>query len=79
MTDMEYQLAQNILSELEKYLLGKRKPLEYALTCLLVEGHLLIEDVPGVGKTTLINRIMSTWQAKQDGGPLRLNPQCQID
>ncbi|MDJ0838092.1 MAG: MoxR family ATPase [Acidobacteriota bacterium] len=50
---MDYQQAQNILSVLEKYLLGKRKPLEYALACLLVEGHLLIEDVPGVGKTTL--------------------------
>jgi len=42
-----------ILGDLEKYLLGKRRQLEYALACLLAEGHLLIEDVPGVGKTTL--------------------------
>jgi MoxR-like ATPase len=38
---------------METFLLGKRRPLEYALTCLLARGHLLIEDVPGVGKTTL--------------------------
>jgi MoxR-like ATPase len=34
-------------------LVGKRDTAELALTCLLAQGHLLIEDVPGVGKTTL--------------------------
>lgn len=42
-----------LLDYLEGFLLGKRKELEYAVTCLLAKGHLLIEDVPGVGKTTL--------------------------
>ena len=42
-----------ILESLEMFLLGKRRQLEHALTCLLSGGHLLIEDVPGVGKTTL--------------------------
>ena len=32
---------------------GKREVIESALTCLLAEGHLLVEDVPGVGKTSL--------------------------
>jgi len=34
-------------------LLGKERQLRLALSCLLARGHLLIEDVPGVGKTTL--------------------------
>lgn len=34
-------------------ILGKRSRLELALTCLIAGGHLLIEDVPGTGKTTL--------------------------
>lgn len=34
-------------------ILGKRRELRLAFTCLLAEGHLLIEDMPGVGKTTL--------------------------
>src|SRR5438093_11008663 len=32
---------------------GKPQAVQLALTCLLARGHLLIEDVPGVGKTTL--------------------------
>jgi MoxR-like ATPase len=50
---MTHAAIERILGDLEKFLLGKRRQLEYALACLLAEGHLLIEDVPGVGKTTL--------------------------
>lgn len=38
---------------LNRIVLGKERQLKLALTCLLARGHLLIEDVPGVGKTTL--------------------------
>lgn len=41
------------LSALGTIVLGKERQLKLALTCLLARGHLLIEDVPGVGKTTL--------------------------
>ena len=34
-------------------LLGKEEPLRLAVTCLIAGGHLLLEDLPGVGKTTL--------------------------
>jgi MoxR-like ATPase len=40
-------------TNLEKVLLGKTEVIRLALTALLAEGHLLIEDVPGVGKTLL--------------------------
>lgn len=41
------------LDSLGTIVLGKERQLKLALTCLLARGHLLIEDVPGVGKTTL--------------------------
>jgi len=40
-------------SALEQILLGKQEQVTLALSCLIARGHLLIEDVPGVGKTTL--------------------------
>lgn len=42
-----------ILDQLGEIIVGKPRQLRLALTCLLARGHLLIEDVPGVGKTTL--------------------------
>jgi len=42
-----------VIKNIEKVIEGKRKVIEYVLTALLAEGHLLIEDVPGVGKTML--------------------------
>ena len=45
------------LRMLEQVILGKRRQLRLCLSCLLAGGHLLIEDVPGVGKTTLAHGI----------------------
>jgi MoxR-like ATPase len=42
-----------VVEEVSKVLRGKEEAITYALACLLAEGHLLVEDVPGVGKTTL--------------------------
>jgi MoxR-like ATPase len=42
-----------IIEAASTFILGKRSRLELALTCLIAGGHLLIEDVPGTGKTTL--------------------------
>lgn len=44
---------QHALASLDRIILGKRTQLRLALTCLIARGHLLIEDIPGVGKTTL--------------------------
>jgi MoxR-like ATPase len=44
---------QRALSALGGIVFGKHRELRLALTCLLARGHLLIEDIPGVGKTTL--------------------------
>lgn len=49
---------------IERVVRGKREKVELALTCLLAEGHLLVEDVPGVGKTTLARAIAASVEAK---------------
>ncbi|MFQ5354305.1 MAG: AAA family ATPase, partial [Thermodesulfobacteriota bacterium] len=48
-----YSQVQSLKNNLEKVLLGKGDIINIALTALLSKGDLLIEDVPGVGKTTL--------------------------
>jgi len=46
-----------IIDNIEKVIVGKREVIELALVALLCEGHILIEDVPGTGKTTLAKAI----------------------
>jgi|APLak6261679142_1056127.scaffolds.fasta_scaffold00039_9 MoxR-like ATPase len=47
------ELLQRIQHHLGQLVLGKSEQVKLALTCLVARGHLLLEDVPGVGKTTL--------------------------
>ncbi len=54
------RLLSGALAQLSRVILGKDQPLRLALCCLLARGHLLIEDVPGVGKTTLANALART-------------------
>jgi MoxR-like ATPase len=46
-------ISERILANVEKVIIGKSGEVRLALICLISGGHLLIEDVPGVGKTTL--------------------------
>ncbi len=48
-----HALSRDIVRSVETVIDGKREAVELALTTVLAEGHLLIEDVPGVGKTML--------------------------
>ena len=43
----------SLLDELNKVILGNEKQIKLAVICLLAKGHLLIEDLPGTGKSTL--------------------------
>ena len=49
---MRRELEQ-VLTEIEQVIVGKREAVETILLSLLAEGHVLLDDVPGVGKTTL--------------------------
>jgi MoxR-like ATPase len=46
-----------LVANIERVIQGKREQIHLALVCLMAEGHLLIEDVPGVGKTSLAKAI----------------------
>ena len=46
-----------LIQQLESVLLGKEEQVKLAVCCLLAKGHLLVEDRPGVGKTTLAHAI----------------------
>ena len=47
------ETLQAIVNEVEKAIVGKREVIEKVLMALLSGGHVLLDDVPGVGKTTL--------------------------
>lgn len=47
----------SVLEQLGSIILGKPNQLKLALVCLLAKGHLLIEDLPGMGKTTLAHAL----------------------
>lgn len=51
------EFAQKMTAEAEKIIIGKREKIELIIMALLAEGHILIEDMPGVGKTTLVKAL----------------------
>jgi MoxR-like ATPase len=58
---MEYQVkVSRMINNIERLIVGKREAVEYTLITLLAGGHLLLEDVPGVGKTTLAKALAQT-------------------
>ncbi|MET0984013.1 MAG: AAA family ATPase [Steroidobacteraceae bacterium] len=50
-------LLSRTVQQLNRIILGKEHRIRLALACLLARGHLLIEDIPGVGKTTLAHAL----------------------
>lgn len=57
--DMQ-KVINGIISQIGSILLGKEYQIKLALTCLFSRGHLLIQDLPGMGKTTLAHAIAKT-------------------
>jgi len=53
-------LVESAVAGLNEIILGKEAQLRLCLACLLARGHLLIEDIPGVGKTTLAHALART-------------------
>lgn len=49
------------MAQVNKVLLGKARQVKLAFTCLVAGGHLLLEDIPGVGKTTLAHALAATF------------------
>ncbi|MDD8059110.1 MULTISPECIES: AAA family ATPase [Shewanella] len=57
---MSQSTIETLISQLGKVLLGKPEQIKLAVTCILAKGHLLIEDLPGMGKTSLSQGIASS-------------------
>ncbi len=54
------ELIEGSLAQLDRVILGKSEQTRLSVACLLSAGHLLIEDIPGVGKTTLAHALART-------------------
>ena len=51
---MQYQeKAREVVEQVSRVILGKKREVEEALLVFLAGGHILLEDIPGVGKTTM--------------------------
>jgi len=57
---MAFPNLRRVVQQVGTVILGKEQQIRLALACLLARGHLLIEDVPGVGKTTLAHVLART-------------------
>lgn len=53
MRDGMYTDVRQVLEQVEHIILGKREEIREIMTAFLANGHVLLEDIPGVGKTTL--------------------------
>jgi len=53
-------IAQEIVENVSKVIVGKKSIVEHALSAVVAQGHILIEDVPGVGKTMLAKSISAS-------------------
>ncbi len=54
------EVANQLVGNIQKVIVGKEEVIELALIALLVEGHILLEDVPGTGKTKLARTIAAS-------------------
>lgn len=55
------KLVKQLLADVGSVLLGKEQQVKLAVTCLLARGHLLLEDLPGMGKTTLAHALANAF------------------
>jgi len=67
-------IATRLTTNVASVILGKPEVVRLALTGLFAEGHLLLEDVPGVGKTTLARAIAAS--VRGQWRRIQLRPTC---
>ena len=66
-----------MVANCDKAVLGKEHVIRLALTCMLSEGHLLLEDFPGTGKTQLARAISGTVQGVELAHPVHPRPAAE--
>jgi MoxR-like ATPase len=63
---LDFSLCKKIIENVSRVIVGKERPIELLLVALLADGHVLIEDIPGLGKTLIAKSL-----AKSIGGSFR--------
>lgn len=71
MTENSSRISQ-LIENVEKVIVGKRRPIELVITAMLAGGHILIEDVPGVGKTQMVSALSRSCSG--EFGRIQLTP-----
>lgn len=64
MREEQFQQLQRLTNEIEKVVIGKREVIQMTLTAMLAGGHVLFEDIPGVGKTLLVKTLAKAIQGQ---------------
>ena len=61
MSEQIHIMLKNVINNVERVIIGKREAIELALCSFLCMGHVLIEDMPGVGKTSLVSAMAKSF------------------
>jgi MoxR-like ATPase len=62
--DEAANISRRIIDNVEDVIIGKRETIEHLLTAVLADGHILIEDVPGVGKTMMARSVAKSVESE---------------
>lgn len=71
-TEQYNEKIMDLINNIEKIIVGKRSSIELVVAAMLAGGHVLIEDVPGVGKTQLVSALASS--CKGEFGRIQMTP-----
>ena len=69
---MENNVLQQLKENIAKVMIGNERTIELVLTCLVAKGHILLEDVPGTGKTVMAKSLAKSVEA--EFGRIQMSP-----
>ena len=75
---MSRESLKAIGDNIEKVIVGKREAIDLILTAMVVQGHVLLEDVPGTGKTKLAKALARSVERKVFQDPVYPGPACPL-